>query len=168
MPCGLLSAAESGNSTVTILGTALPRAMTFSTVLRSREQVNTPKAATTHRMRCNQCPAISFYQPNINFNSSYTYFCPFEDSDLCVKGAPAVTFDTGLVEASSLGINAAPEDIYKFRRSSTCVPLNVDFPYVKTRDRNGTTVFDYYYGQISDDDYSREATLTSLGSPFDV
>lgn len=121
---------------------------------------------TPHVLQSMSC--TFFHQPNISFSSSYTYVCPFEDPGLCVKGAPAVTFDTGLVEASRIGINAPPEDTYKFRRSSTCAPLSVDFPYVKSKDMNGTTAFDYYYGQISDGVYGRESTFSSVGSPFNV
>lgn len=109
-----------------------------------------------------------FYQPNISFSLSYTYECPLKDRSLCVEGAPAVTFDTGLVAANRIGINAESKDTYKFRRSSTCTPLSISYPYVQSRDSNGTTAFDYYYGQISDSDYSRESTFSSVGRPFDV
>lgn len=121
---------------------------------------------TTNMLQSMSCNF--FYQPNISFSSSYSLECPFETPNLCIKGAPAVTFDTGLVAANRIGINARAKETYKFRRISTCAPLSIDYPYVQSRDSNGTTAFDYYYGQISDGDYSRESTFSSVGSPFDV
>ncbi|KAF3761992.1 hypothetical protein M406DRAFT_74910 [Cryphonectria parasitica EP155] len=110
-----------------------------------------------------------FYQPNISFStSSWTYECPFKDRNLCMKGTQAVTFDTGLVDASLLGINAPPEETYKFRRSSTCTPLSIGSPYVRSKDVNGSTVFDYYYGQIHDGENVKESTFSSTGNPFNI
>jgi hypothetical protein len=59
--------------------------------------------------------------------------CPFERGGVCYNGAlpgsPAVTFDTGILDSSLLGINANPT--YKFQRTTTCAPLNAGSPYVK-------------------------------------
>jgi hypothetical protein len=105
-----------------------------------------------------------FYQPNISFTTSYSYECPFADEEVCVLGSPAVTFDTGLVDASNIGVN--DKVTYKFRRWTTCSPLNVGPPYVRNQTTNGTTTFYYYYGQTVDGDKITNYTFSSTGNPF--
>lgn len=83
-------------------------------------------------------------------------------------GTQAVTFDTGLIDASVLGINAKEDDTYKFRRSSTCAPVSIDYPYVQSKEMNGTMVYEYYYGAIDDDADSSAATFSSIGNPFNM
>ena len=65
-----------------------------------------------------------FYNQSIAFSTSFRQTCPFRSSELCLKGLySAVTFDTGLVDASTLGINALVA--HKFRRMTSCSPLNM-------------------------------------------
>lgn len=107
-----------------------------------------------------------FYQPFIPFTNKTTYECPFRDPKICAPETPAITFDTGLVDASRIGVN--DPITYKFSRSTTCVPLNNDYPYVQREDRNGTPTFTYHYGEIVDEDGSTNYTFSSAGDPFDM
>ncbi|KAH6955848.1 hypothetical protein BKA56DRAFT_625006 [Ilyonectria sp. MPI-CAGE-AT-0026] len=107
-----------------------------------------------------------FYQPFIPFTNKTTYECPFRDPKICAPDTQAITFDTGLVDASRIGVN--DPITYKFSRSTTCVPLNNDYPYVQREDRNGTPTFTYHYGEIVDEDGSTNYTFSSAGDPFDM
>jgi len=71
-----------------------------------------------------------------------------------------LTFDTGFVDANSIGINDPYG--YKFRRSTTCTPLNTEHPYVHNETANGTAAFTYYYGETGNKSY----TYHSTGDPF--
>jgi hypothetical protein len=71
-----------------------------------------------------------------------------------------VTFDTGLIDANSVGIN--DKHGYHFRRSTTCVPLNTDAPYVRNETTDGIPAFSYRYGER----IGRKDTFSSSGDPF--
>jgi len=101
-----------------------------------------------------------FYETEIKFNTTYQYKCPFPKEDICIRGSPAVTFDTGLVAASSIGINDPYG--YRFRRSTTCTPLSTESPYVRNGTDNRTADYTYFYGETGDTDY----TFRSTGDPF--
>ena len=104
-----------------------------------------------------------FYNQSIAYTTKTHQPCPFASSELCLDGLySAVTFDTGFVEASVIGINSPVN--YKFRRITTCSPLNVSEPYVKgpIQGANDTT-YRYYYGPKDDVDY----TFRSFGRPFE-
>ena len=104
-----------------------------------------------------------FYKPNISFTTSYTFDCPFPESSACVRGVPAVTFDTGPVDAGDIGINAKRP--YKFRRRTTCTPLSTEYPYVRNETINGTTA--YYYRYATRADIGQDYMYTTIGNPFD-
>jgi len=104
-----------------------------------------------------------FAQKNISFEESHPWECPFPNKTACI-GSQAVTFDTGKLDASYLGINM--ENPYQFRRNATCVPLNVNEPYVQSEDHNGTQVFKYYYGKWNDADDDTEPLFDTTGDPF--
>lgn len=108
-----------------------------------------------------------FYMPTINFTTSYSFQCPFQEIDrrTCSVGSPSVTFDTGLVNADQIGINVRHP--HKFRRWTTCSSLSVEYPYVRSEVENGTNVFNYYYGRIINGNRSTEYTHTSRGNPFE-
>ena len=113
-----------------------------------------------------------FYQTIIDFTTTSMDRCPFKSHELCPGGLySAVTFDTGLVDASSLGINS--QITHKFRRKATCSPLSMDYPYVrnKTFEDPKNTTYDYYYGRIVDDAVVppkiRNFTHQTSGYPFD-
>ena len=61
-----------------------------------------------------------FYEAKIEFNTTHQFHCPLFKKDICVQGSPAVTFDTGFVDANSIGIDDPYG--YKFHRSATCTP----------------------------------------------
>ena len=103
-----------------------------------------------------------FYNQSIAYNTSSRQMCPFKSPDLCLNGLySAITFDTGLVDASLIGINAPAT--HKFRRTTTCSPLNMTEPYVQkiSTDRNDTE-YRYYYGRKTDTNF----TFNTLGDPF--
>jgi len=110
---------------------------------------------TTRPLHCN-----FFYSQSVPFETTYTYRCPFPKQDICARGAQAVTFDTGLVDANSVGIN--DKYGYQFRRSTTCVPLNTDAPYVRNETADGIPAFSYLYGTR----IGRKDTFYSTGDPF--
>ena len=122
---------------------------------------------TTDSTRCD-----FFYRKSIGFTSTSLDKCPFTSHELCSGGLySAVTFDTGLVDASSLGINS--EILHKFRRKTTCSPLDMDYPYIRkgsSQDPKNTTYY-YYYGRRFDDTavpwVDINFTLQTSGYPFD-
>lgn len=104
-----------------------------------------------------------FYNQSIAFSTSTRQKCPFSSVELCLGGLhSATTFDTGLVDASVVGINAA--QTHKFRRVTTCSPLNMSEPYVRKRRQDANdTVYGYYYGAKEYTDY----TFRTSGHPFE-
>ncbi|KAL2048571.1 hypothetical protein N7G274_000483 [Stereocaulon virgatum] len=104
-----------------------------------------------------------FYNQSIKFDTFTRQPCPFPSSLLCSGGLySAVTFDTGLVDASIIGINAAAT--HKFRRTATCSPLNMSEPYVISDDDDANdTAYRYYYGPKDDAGY----TFNTSGRPFE-
>ena len=101
-----------------------------------------------------------FYETEIKFSTTYQDECPFPKDDICAHGSQAVTFDTGLVGANSIGINDPYG--YKFRRSATCIPLSTEGQYVRNDTANRTAAFTYHYGETGNRDY----TFRSVGDPF--
>ena len=103
-----------------------------------------------------------FYNQSIKFSTKTDQLCPFGSSELCSGGLySAVSFDTGLIDASVIGINA-PET-HKFRRTTTCSPLNMSEPYVVSSESTNNTDFHYYYGTKDDIEY----TFNTSGRPFE-
>lgn len=103
-----------------------------------------------------------FYNQSIAFTTKTHQPCPFASSELCLDGLySAVTFDTGLVDASTIGINSLLT--HKFRRTTTCSPMNMSEPYVKGPPQGANdTTYRYYYGPKDDADY----TFKTSGHPF--
>lgn len=117
-------------------------------------------------------PCDFFYHPSIAFESKSLDKCPFGSYDLCLGGLySAVTFDTGLVDASQIGINF--ETTHKFRRKTTCSPLNMDNSYVrnKTSHNSNDVIYYYYYGSTYNDNTepptNKNYTYKTSGNPFD-
>ena len=103
-----------------------------------------------------------FYNQSIAYKTSSRQMCPFKSPDLCLNGLySAVTFDTGLVDASVIGINSPAT--HKFRRTTSCSPLNMTERYVQkiSTDHNDTE-YCYYYGQKIDTNF----TFNTSGDPF--
>lgn len=110
---------------------------------------------STRPLHCN-----FFSTQKIPFTTAYDYRCPFPRQDICARGAQAVTFDTGLVDAAVTGINDPYG--YKFRRTTTCVPLSTEAPYVRNETADGIPEFSYLYGER----IGRKDTFHSVGDPF--
>lgn len=114
-------------------------------------------------MRCQ-----SFYQKKISF-SNKTTGCHFPDPDICTKGKYSISFDTGVVDSSAIGINSG--STYKFRRQTTCAPLVQDGFVRKSPDDNDMESYSYYYGMKYNKDRSRPIsnhTYNTWGDPFYV
>ena len=110
-----------------------------------------------------------FYKSNITYSVSYSWECPFHDDDVCASGQQSITFDTGLVRAADIGVNS--KATYNFRRSTTCAPLTIEYPYVQNRTHNGSTTYYYNYGKIVDYGVdppivTRNYTYSTTGDPF--
>lgn len=117
-----------------------------------------------------------FYNSDIQY-TRIEDACPFVDSRVCADGyqeGSAVTFDTGLVDAAALGINYSPT--HKFRRITTCAPLNVNPPFVRHFNNGGTDHgYVYNFGSLwNTDDCIHQApkrlneyTMRITGHPFD-
>ena len=117
-----------------------------------------------------------FYNSTLRYNVSPSS-CPFDDNEICRFGAlpgKAVTFDTGYLDSSLLGINANPT--YTFRRTTTCAPLSDQPPYVQhfynsPVDRG----YLYQYGKLYNVDDKCEGTpelltdytMRIVGHPFE-
>ncbi|KAF2004725.1 hypothetical protein P154DRAFT_560501 [Amniculicola lignicola CBS 123094] len=110
-----------------------------------------------------------FYKPKINYSTSYSWKCPFQDDNVCAESQQAVTFDTGLIDAADIGVNSAAT--YKFNKSTTCAPLSIEYPYVQNQTHNGSTTYYYNYGSIVDWEMDppttiRNYTYSTTGNPF--
>ena len=102
-----------------------------------------------------------FYNQSIAFGTKIGERCPFESQELCFDGLySAITFDTGPVDASIIGINAPL--MHKFRRKTTCSPLNMSEPYITRSDR---PTYLYNYGPKNHG--STNHTFQTHGHPFD-
>ena len=103
-----------------------------------------------------------FYNRSIAFSTKVQQPCPFASPHMCLGGLySAVTFDTGLVDASVIGVNFP--QTHKFRRFTSCSPLNMAEPYVMKSGTPNDTTYYYYYGrkdQIS-------STFQTSGNPFE-
>ena len=103
-----------------------------------------------------------FYNQSIKFDTKTDQPCPFASSELCSGGLySAVSFDTGLIDASVIGINAPVT--HKFRRSTSCSPLNMSKPYIVSSEGTNNTDYNYYYGPKDDIEY----TFHTSGRPFE-
>lgn len=104
-----------------------------------------------------------FYNQSIAYNTKTHQLCPFASSELCHDGLySAISFDTGYIDASVIGINSPTA--HKFRRTSSCSPLNLSEPYVlpSSPGTNGTA-YNYYYGPKDNTNY----TFNTSGRPFE-
>ena len=121
----------------------------------ARNCYNTPDAIDT--LSCG-----IFYNQSVSFVSKSRQKCPFPSSELCWDGPySAVSFDTGYIDASILGINAPVT--HKFRRTSTCSPLNMSEPYIKKSPDTNDSSYHYNYGPSG----SANFTFDTSGDPFD-
>lgn len=103
-----------------------------------------------------------FYNQSIAYTTKTLQSCPFASSELCHDGLySAISFDTGYVDASVIGMNSPTT--HKFRRTTSCSPLNMSEPYV-LQSSSGTngTAYDYYYGPKDNTNY----TFNTSGRPF--
>lgn len=108
-----------------------------------------------------------FYFQNITYPPpAYSYQCPFASKEVCVRFTQSVTFDTGLVDASLLGVNSPVT--HKFRRKTTCSPLSIASPFFTNITSNGSTTCFYRYGGTLK--YSSQSfgniTYSTTGHPF--
>ena len=104
-----------------------------------------------------------FYNQSIAYTTKTHQLCPFASSELCHDGLySAVSFDTGYVDASVIGINSPKT--HKFRRATSCSPLNMSEPYVlrSSQGTNGTAYY-YHYGPKDTTNY----TFNTFGEPFE-
>ena len=103
-----------------------------------------------------------FYNQSIVFDTKTDQTCPFASFELCSGGLySAVSFDTGLIDASVIGINAPVT--HKFRRTTSCSPLNMSKPYIVSSEGTNNTDYHYYYGPKDDIKY----TFSTSGRPFE-
>ena len=104
-----------------------------------------------------------FYNQSIDFETKTQQHCPFPSPELCFDGLySAISFDTGLVDGSLIGINSDPT--YRFRRRTTCSPLNMSEPYISRHSEDKEDNMYYYnYGSLDDTDF----TFNTSGYPFD-
>ena len=120
----------------------------------ARNCYNTPNADDT--MSCG-----IFFNQSIGYQTKSNQRCPFSSSEMCYRGLnSAVTFDTGLVDASIIGINDATT--HKFCRSTSCSPLNMSDPYV-SKGASAESSYRYNYGPKE----GAEFTYNTSGHPFD-
>ena len=104
-----------------------------------------------------------FYNQSIAYTTKTRQSCPFASPELCHDGLySAITFDTGYIDASIIGINSPMT--HKFRRTTSCSPLNMSEPYVLPSSRGiNDTAYHYYYGPKDDTNY----TFNTSGRPFE-
>ncbi len=104
-----------------------------------------------------------FYNQSIKFDTKIQQPCPFPSPELCFGGLySAITFDTGYVDASIIGVNYPVT--HMFRRRTSCSPLNLSEPYVKRNSPNtDEPSHHYYYGPKDNVNY----TFNTSGRPFE-
>jgi len=105
-----------------------------------------------------------FQEQSIPYTRNFSWDSPFPSDRILVEGVQPITFDTGLVDASVIGIN--DEETYKFRRRTTCTPLNTDAPYVIDASVAEDVAYKYYYGAMNATTRTNY-TFLSEGDPFD-
>ncbi|KAF2100958.1 hypothetical protein NA57DRAFT_74555 [Rhizodiscina lignyota] len=105
-----------------------------------------------------------FYNQSVSFSTKFNEKCPFVSKDMCLGGPEsAITITTGLVDAGVIGINDGMA--YKFRRTSTCSPLQMNSTFITATDESydDETEYLYYYGSGNGATY----TYYTIGDPFD-
>jgi hypothetical protein len=144
---------------------ALRHALQSTNEAKRRAQGTTPSFATALRRPSSRCTATSSTRLVSTSTRHGCLAAPMPHTEVCAPGQLAVIFDTGLVDASSVGIN--DRNTYKFRRRTTCFPLNTGFSYVTKKIENGTETFSYYYGKKVDANITTDYTLRTSGNAFD-
>jgi hypothetical protein len=105
-----------------------------------------------------------FYRPRLSFSTpDYSNDCPFE-SGICRQNQ-TVTFTSPLIDGRDIGINSLATP--RFKRSTTCTPLSMEYPFVQNTTRNGNTTYYYYYGARPGDDPPVDYTFKTVGDPWD-
>lgn len=138
-------------------------AMIATTTKKKLRQASMLAPATMLQTSSILYPA-DFYNQSIAFSTKIGQRCPFESKELCFDGLySAVTFDTTPVDASIIGINAPLT--HKFRRKTTCSPLNMSEPYITRSDRPTNDTYLYNYGPKNRG--STNHTFQTRGHPFD-
>ncbi|QDS76627.1 hypothetical protein FKW77_007884 [Venturia effusa] len=108
-----------------------------------------------------------FYTRNITYSEPfYSYKCPFPSNDVSAPATQSVTFDTGLVHASVLGINS--DKTHKFRRKTTCSSLRLDGPFMTKIVQHGSTTYFYHFGHVMGNRHEplSNVTYSTTGDPF--
>ena len=104
-----------------------------------------------------------FYNQSIAFDTLTSQPCPFASPDMCHGGLySAIKFDTGLIDASIIGVNT--RETHKFRRTTSCAPLNMSETYVRESHRSVNDTYDYFYGRKRN---GPEYTFSTSGRPFE-
>jgi hypothetical protein len=139
----------------------------FADLYNSRKEDMASQYARNCYNSANPAKALGcsfFYNQSIAFTTKYEQLCPFNSYELCAHGKySAVTFDTGYVEPSTIGINALVP--FRFRRKTSCAPLSMSNDYIRNTSslKLNRTEYHYYYGATD----SAEWTFTTSGTPFD-
>ncbi|KAH7410190.1 hypothetical protein DE146DRAFT_341606 [Phaeosphaeria sp. MPI-PUGE-AT-0046c] len=103
------------------------------------------------------------YRPTLPVTPAiYTNDCPFAP-EIC-RFNLTVTFKTPMIDAKELGINSASAP--KFRRTTACTPLSMEYPYVQQTTTNGTTTYTYHYGHKNEADKIFNYTYRTVGDPW--
>jgi hypothetical protein len=114
-----------------------------------------------YRPTSSRCKGL--YHPTLPVSTAiYTNDCPFA-SRIC-RFNQTVTFRTPTIDARALGINSPSTP--KFRRSTVCTPLSMEYPYIQNKTENGVITFTYHYGKK----YGKKPvdyTYKTVGSPWD-
>lgn len=88
-----------------------------------------------------------FYNQTISYAEKSNQTCPFL-GQTCVWGRnSAVAFDTGLIDAKILGINAAKR--FQFRREMLCAPLVPDGGFIRFTETDRKITFSAKSGHIT-------------------
>jgi len=103
------------------------------------------------------------YRPTLPMETTYTNDCPFTN-DICRLNR-TVAFTTTITDAKDLGINSPSTP--HFRRSTTCTPLSMEYPFIQNKTQNGTTTFTYHYGSKQIGEKVINHTYSTVGDPWD-
>lgn len=91
--------------------------------------------------------------------------CPFANTTYCWGAYKAVRFTTDKIDASVIGVHSRRQP--KFRRTTTCVPLNMNAGFMDGPYWNDDQLqVDYYLGPMNRTNEFTDYTFRQYGEPF--
>lgn len=134
--------------------------------LWGRKQLNDSFTAAEYAKNCyggnhNSLACGTYPQPSLSYKVNQNASCPFQKGICKISDTAAFEMDTGLLDThEDLGINAPQSERIKYRKLTTCAPLQTKnfedgaleqfVPYSEQNENSkgtpGDWIAEYYYG----------------------